>query len=98
MESPLSQDSIHILVEGSRYWIWPKKGYRAGRVGLPSHVLPPTLEGHNFFVRNLIWVFMDSIEIPLSQNFICMPVEGSGYWRWPKRGDRSGRVGLPSYV
>ena len=33
MESPLSQNSIHMLVEGSRYWSWLEKG-NSGRAGL----------------------------------------------------------------
>ena len=30
------------------------------------HVKPPTLDGHNFFVRISIHEFLDSMEIPLS--------------------------------
>ena len=33
MESPLSSNSIHVLVEGSGYWRWLA---RAGRVGWPG--------------------------------------------------------------
>ena len=36
MESSLSQDSIHILVEGIGYWSFPKRGNQAGRVGWPG--------------------------------------------------------------
>ena len=36
---------------------------RASRVGLDTHVRPPTFEGHNFFVQNPFWVFLDSMEI-----------------------------------
>ena len=36
---------------------------------------PPTLEGHNFFVRTPFRVFLDSMESPLSQEAIHMPVE-----------------------
>ena len=56
----------------------------AVRVRLPSHVQPPTLEGHNFLVRTPFWVFLDSMESPLSQDSIRMSVEGSGCWSWPK--------------
>ena len=57
MESPLSQDSSHVPVDGSGCWSWPKRAGRSGqvgyvgRVGLVTHVRPPTLEGHNLFVR-----------------------------------------------
>ena len=84
MESPLSPDSNCIPVEGSRYWSWPKKGSRAGRVGWPGRsaysCVTPTSEGHNFFVRTLFRVFLDFMEIPLSQNSSRMPLEGSGCW------------------
>ena len=56
---------------------------------------PSTSEGHNFFVRTPFQVFLDSMESPLSQDSSHMPVEGNGYWSWPKRG---GRVGLPTQV
>ena len=36
LESPLSQDSIYMLVEGSGYWSWPERGSRAGQVGCPG--------------------------------------------------------------
>ena len=32
-------------------------------------VRPPTLEGHISFVRTLIWVFLDSMESPLSHEY-----------------------------
>ena len=50
----------------------------AVRVRLPSHVRPPTLEGHNFLVRTPFRVFLDSMESPLSQDSIRMSVEDSG--------------------
>ena len=34
---------------------------------------PPTSEGRISFVRTLIWVFLDSVERPLSQEYIKMP-------------------------
>ena len=37
-----------------------------------DYVRPPTSEGHNSFVRTPIWVFLDSMEIPLSQESIDM--------------------------
>ena len=72
MESPLSQNSSHVLVEGSGCWGW---SVRAGRVGLDTHVRPQTLEGHNFFVRTPFWVFLDSMESPLSKDFSHVHVE-----------------------
>ena len=39
---------------------------------------PQILEGNNFFVRTLIWVFLDSMESPLSQDIIHVPLGDSG--------------------
>ena len=45
----------------------------------PGHLVrvdcirPSTLEGHISFVRTPIWVFLDSMESPLSQESIHMP-------------------------
>ena len=82
MESPFSQESIHI----------PDKDIRcrtevidelvtSGQLVNPSqlvrfaYVLPPTSEGHISFVRTPIWVFLDSMESPLSQEYIHMTDE-----------------------
>ena len=35
-----------------------------------DYARPPTSEGHISFVRTPIWVFLDSMEIPLSQKYI----------------------------
>ena len=48
----------------------------ADRVGLATHVRPPTFKGHNFFVQTSFWVLLDSMESPLSQDFRHMPLEG----------------------
>ena len=40
-------------------------------------VRPPTSEGHNSFVRTPFWVFLYSMESPLSQESIHMPDEGN---------------------
>ena len=48
------------------------------RLGLTIHVRPPTSEDHDFFVRTPIPVFLDSMEIPLSNDSNYVPVEGSG--------------------
>ena len=66
---------------------------RASRVRLLIHVRPPTSEGHNFFIRTPIWVFLDSMESPLSQDYIHIPVDGIGYWSRPERSGRSRLVG-----
>ena len=59
---------------------------------------PPNSEGHNFLVRTSIRVFLDFMEIPLSQDSIRMPVEGSGFWNCPEMGIRVGQVGCPGKV
>ena len=43
---------------------------RASRVRLVIHVRPPTSEGHNFFIRTQIRVFLESMESTLSQESI----------------------------
>ena len=35
------------------------------------------------------------MEIPLSLDSSCMPLDGRGYWSWPKRGSWAGWVGWP---
>ena len=40
------------------------------------HVKPSNLDGHNFFFRTLIWVFLDSTESPLSLESGHMHVNG----------------------
>ena len=44
-----------------------------------NYVRPPTSEGHNFFVRAPILVFLDSMESPLSQEYIYMLKEDIRY-------------------
>ena len=43
-----------------------------------DYVRPPTSEGHNSFVRTPFRVFLDSMEIPLSQDSIHGPLGDSG--------------------
>ena len=38
---------------------------------------PPTSDGHNFLVRTPFWVFLDSMEIPWSQESSQFPMEGN---------------------
>ena len=40
-----------------------------------AYVWSPTSESHISFVRTPIWVFLDSMESPLSQEYIHMPEE-----------------------
>ena len=69
MERTLSIESIHIYLgnigtnirsinyEKSRpYWL----------LVAIVHGKPPTSDGHNFFVRTPFWMFLDSMESPLS--------------------------------
>ena len=44
-----------------------------------DYVWPPTSEGHNSFVRTPFRVFLDSMEITLSQESIHMPEETIRY-------------------
>ena len=66
---------------------------RASRVRLVIHVRPPTSEGHNFFLRTLIWVLLNSMEIPLSHDYIHIHLYGIGYWSRPKSSDQARLVG-----
>ena len=53
----------------------------AARVGHNCHFSdcwPPTSNGHNFFVRTLFRVFLDSMEIPLSLEFIHIYLDDVG--------------------
>ena len=66
---------------------------RASRERLVVHVRPPTLEGHNFFVRIPIRVFLDFMKSPLSQDYSHISVDSIGYWSRPERGNRARLVG-----
>ena len=53
----------------------------AARVGHNCHFSncwPPTSDGHNVFVRTLFWVFLDSMESPLSLKFIHIHLNDIG--------------------
>ena len=67
----------------------------AVRVRLPSHVCPPTSEVHNFVVRTLFRVLLDSMERSLSQDSTSMPMEGIGYWIYLEKGSQESKVGCP---
>ena len=66
---------------------------RARRVRLVIHVRPQTSEGHNFFIRTLIRVFLDSMESPLNQDYSHSLVDVIGYWSRPKRSGQARLVG-----
>ena len=46
---------------------------RSGQLVWVDYARPPTSKGHISFFRTPIWVFLDSMEIPLSQEYIHMP-------------------------
>ena len=46
---------------------------RSGQLFWVDYARPPTSECHISFVRTPILVFLDSMEIPLSQEYIHMP-------------------------
>ena len=82
MESPLSQKSIHMLVEGnwspqpcSKLVFLPS--VKMGHSGHIFYCVPPTSDDHIFRVRTPFGVFLDSMESSLSQEYIHMPVEGN---------------------
>ena len=45
----------------------------SGQLVWVDYAQPPTLKGHISFVRTPILVFFDSMESPLSQEYIHMP-------------------------
>ena len=84
MEISLSQEPSHIPVEGNWY---PQPFLKlvfvpSVQVGHRGHFLfclPPTLDDHIFRVRTPLGVFLDSMEIPLSQYSFHVIVEGIGF-------------------
>ena len=42
------------------------------------HGKPPISDGHNFFVRTPFWMFLDSMEIPLSLESINIYLDDIG--------------------
>ena len=47
----------------------------SGQLVCVDYVRPSTSEGHNSFIRTPIWVFLDSMESPLSQEYIPKYIE-----------------------
>ena len=81
MESPLSQDSIHMPVEDSRCQTELRQVSSTQPVQVISagcdYMGPATSEGHNSFVLTPFLVFLDSMESPWSQDSIHIPLEDS---------------------
>ena len=50
----------------------------SGQLVWVDYACPPTSEGHNSFVRTSIQVFLDSMESPLSQEFINRQLDKIG--------------------
>ena len=49
-----------------------------GHNGHISDCVPPTSDDHIFCVRTPFWVFLDSMERPLSQDSFYVPLEALG--------------------
>ena len=82
MKSPLSQKYIHIPEENIRCLteviyelVTSGQLVNPGQLVRFAYVWPPTSEGQISFVRTPIWVFLDSMESPLSQEYIHIPEE-----------------------
>ena len=77
MESPLSQEYIHVPKDDIRgqteVLVRPHQFRSARQLVWVDYARPPTSEGHISFVRTPIWVLLDSMEIPLSQEYIHLP-------------------------
>ena len=70
MESSLSLEFIHIYLYDIEIHIRSKNHEKivgpTGSAWVTIHGKPPTSDDHNFFVRTLFQMFLDSMEIPLS--------------------------------
>ena len=79
MESPFSQEYTHMSEEDNRCQTEVLDRAFPAQVSSSSsrfdYVCPLTSEGHNSFIRTPIWVFLDSMEIPLSQEYNHIPEE-----------------------
>ena len=69
MESPLSIESIIIYIDDIGTQI-RSRNHKNSRpywlLVVIVHGKPPTSDGHNFFVRTLFWMVLDSMKINLS--------------------------------
>ena len=84
IESPLSQEPIHKLwrvigINNLAESLCLNQVCRWDTGVISSFVLPTTSDDHIFRVRTSFGVFLDSLEIPLSQDSFHAPVEGSGF-------------------
>ena len=69
MEINFSLESIHIYLDNIGTHIRSRNHENCRHYWLlvaTVHGKPPTSDGHNFFVRTPFWMFLDSMEIPLS--------------------------------
>ena len=80
----MSQEPRNMPVEGNWY---PQHflnlvfvpSVQVGHRGHFLFCLPPTSDDHIFRVRTPFGVFLNFMEIPLSQNYFHVPVEGIGF-------------------
>ena len=70
-----SASQVRVFRPGLSWQVCPA---RFVQLGLTIHVRPPTSDGHSFFARTPFRVFLNSMESPLSQDSIHVPVENSG--------------------
>ena len=81
MESPLSLESIHIYLDNIGTYI-RSRNHEISRpcwlLVATVHGKPPNSDGHNFFARAPFWMFLDSMEIPLSLEYIHIYIDNIG--------------------
>ena len=73
-----------------------RASWLAVRVSRPDSCVTSNLEGHNFFVRTPIQVFLDSMESPLSQYYsyiLVDSIDSIGYWIRLERSNRARLIG-----
>ena len=63
-----------------------------GQLVWVDYVRPPSSEGHNSFIRTPIWVFLDSIKSPLSQEYTHMTEEDNRFQTEVLDGARQAQV------
>ena len=81
MESPLSLKSINIYLDNIGTHIRSINHEKIRPCWLlvaTVHGKPPTLDGHNFFVRTPFWMFLNSMESPLSLKSIHLYLDNIG--------------------
>ena len=71
----MPEENIRCLTEVIDELVTSGQLVNPGQLVRFAYVLPPTSEGHISFVRTPIRVFLDSMESPLSQEYIDMTEE-----------------------